>query len=154
MRPATIIIAMALAILLILPMLYIPRTESKHLKCQSMINDMYLRNTYINDNLRKGLDSLKNSSNLEHDYPQYLVENGKAVDLPPFPYFKKNLLIDPWGNSFCFEWRDKIQKINPGSPLLQVNSELVIWSKGPNGKNEYGAGDDVSRKPIVMPKTQ
>lgn len=55
----------------------------------------------------------------------------------------KNLSkIDAWGNQYNVEWRTNIVSIV--SPMLLKNeNELLIWSSGANGINEYGNGDDI-----------
>ncbi len=55
---------------------------------------------------------------------------------------KKLSQVDAWGNLYNVEWRTNMVDIV--SPMLQENNnELLIWSSGANGINEYGHGDDI-----------
>ncbi len=60
-------------------------------------------------------------------------------------------LVDSWGNPFC------IRLIYPGADTngtdYMARANLVhvkIWSAGPNGKDEQGAGDDISGDTVCV----
>jgi hypothetical protein len=51
--------------------------------------------------------------------------------------------VDYWGQPLQIAWRDQMTNQN-ASPRLMLGSEpLIVWSVGPNGKNDYGNQDDV-----------
>jgi len=52
-------------------------------------------------------------------------------------------LKDRWGNPLEVHTRIEAMTLNLPARLLGRTDSLIIWSKGPNGKNEYGRGDDV-----------
>mgnify|MGYP003308172821 CR=1 FL=1 len=54
------------------------------------------------------------------------------------------LLIDPWGGEYNIAETNKLPVIMRYKSLSNWNvGPFVIWSSGPNQKNEYGAGDDI-----------
>lgn len=62
-------------------------------------------------------------------------------------------LIDPWGNEYNIGRKDELAQ-----PLRNIRKDkrwiyigdFILWSSGPNGMNELGAGDDV----LVIPKVR
>jgi hypothetical protein len=49
---------------------------------------------------------------------------------------------DGWGRPYHVEWRANL--IGVDTPMIHANdNELLIWSAGSNGINEYGGGDDL-----------
>src|SRR5262249_41587397 len=52
-------------------------------------------------------------------------------------------LRDPWGNLLEVHTRTEAVKLNIAGAMLERSNSIVIWSRGPNAKNEYGRGDDV-----------
>ncbi|MCD6050404.1 MAG: hypothetical protein K0Q55_1807 [Verrucomicrobia bacterium] len=53
-------------------------------------------------------------------------------------------ILDGWGNPLNMV-RKEILTTNPlaNSKLLSKANQIIVWSSGANGKNEYGGGDDV-----------
>jgi hypothetical protein len=51
-------------------------------------------------------------------------------------------LPDGWGRPYQIEWRTNLFGVD--TPMIHAtDNELLIWSAGPNGINEYGGGDDL-----------
>lgn len=49
---------------------------------------------------------------------------------------------DGWGRPYEIEWRTNLFGVD--TPMIHAtDNELLIWSSGPNGINEYGGGDDL-----------
>jgi hypothetical protein len=49
---------------------------------------------------------------------------------------------DGWGRPYHVEWRTNLFGVD--TPMIHANdNELLIWSAGSNGINEYGGGDDL-----------
>ncbi len=76
---------------------------------------------------------------VDHDatYPQSLEDLLSPVDRdgkPMAPYLKE-LPKDPWGRPFNYQVETDP---NTGQQIVR------IWSNGPNGQNENGAGDDIA----------
>jgi len=61
-------------------------------------------------------------------------EDGK----PDGPWIEK--YVDAWGNQFHYDWNSGTRE-NSKDPNMVTPA---IWSNGPNGKNENGAGDDIA----------
>ncbi len=52
------------------------------------------------------------------------------------PYIKRKQLMDPWGNELGYLPAEK----DEGDTTRQV---VLVWSFGPNGRDETGRGDDI-----------
>jgi hypothetical protein len=66
-------------------------------------------------------------------YPAALADLLKPMpDFPEGCLGKPDLPKDPWGNGYLFKLNDK--------------RKPVLWSAGPNGKDEGGSGDDIVKK--------
>jgi len=84
------------------------------------------------------------SSNYSAKLAVFLHGNGfqgRFMQTPNGPLY----LVDAWGNPFLVLSHEEGLKSGVSPSLLNDNS-LVIWSCGPNGVNEYGHGDDISRE--------
>ena len=57
-------------------------------------------------------------------------------------------LVDRWGNDLNF----KVVRLDrhSDSPKLPVEASVIIWSGGPNGRNEGGKGDDIVSEPFTI----
>jgi hypothetical protein len=51
-------------------------------------------------------------------------------------------VIDRWGNPFLVCTSNEAVTLRLPKKMLDAK-RLVIWSAGPNGKNEFGRGDDI-----------
>jgi hypothetical protein len=56
----------------------------------------------------------------------------------------RGLLCDAWGRPLNVVYRNEISTTNLGGSLVATTNSLFIWSCGPNGLNENGAGDDIT----------
>lgn len=57
--------------------------------------------------------------------------------------------IDPWGKPYCVDIR--LSKSSEDKSGKHFNTfSLKMWSAGPNGKNENGAGDDLVFGPFEL----
>lgn len=71
------------------------------------------------------------SKNLAVDLTNYLKETRKISTVILDPAYDKMLFFDGWGNEFQCTYNDE---------------SVVIWSIGPNRKDEHYQGDDISVK--------
>jgi hypothetical protein len=55
----------------------------------------------------------------------------------------KEFKLDGFGNPFNMELRKNLSSKKISTSLSSSNFELLVWSSGPNGINEFGFGDDV-----------
>jgi len=52
-------------------------------------------------------------------------------------------ILDAWNQPLFVRWRADLDKA-AGSPELMIGTnDLLLWSVGPNGRNDFGYGDDV-----------
>jgi hypothetical protein len=57
---------------------------------------------------------------------------------------EKTEILDAWGRPLQMTLRTNLTGAsNPSQSLLAKTNAILIWSLGPNGINEYGAGDDI-----------
>lgn len=75
---------------------------------------------------------------------QALTNADRKVFLgPPSSRVINGEFLDEWGKPYIFAIRTNSRsKIDLG--WIQVDEDLVLWSCGPNGQNEFGRGDDVA----------
>jgi prepilin-type N-terminal cleavage/methylation domain-containing protein len=63
-------------------------------------------------------------------------------------YKRPLVLLDPWGRPYHYvEWDSypmSERKLSSGQLKAQGATPYAIWSDGPNRKNEWGKGDDVT----------
>ena len=52
-------------------------------------------------------------------------------------------LRDRWGNPLEVHTKAEVSKFNVAPAISGNENSILIWSKGSNGKNEWGRGDDV-----------
>ena len=57
------------------------------------------------------------------------------------------LVTDGWGHSFNLASRADVAIKDPASPLLRFPGDILVWSSGPDGTNQFGRGDDVVYTP-------
>jgi hypothetical protein len=56
---------------------------------------------------------------------------------------QRNHVVDAWKNPLIIMWRTNLAEVVSSAALRSRTDELVIWSVGQNGRNEFGNGDDV-----------
>ena len=52
-------------------------------------------------------------------------------------------LVDGWERPLRVAWRADVLRLNATARVLARTNELLIWSSGKNGIDEFGGGDDV-----------
>ena len=58
------------------------------------------------------------------------------------------LATDGWGRPFNLGKRVDVTAKDPASPLLRFPGDILVWSSGPDGTNQFGRGDDVVYAPV------
>ena len=59
----------------------------------------------------------------------------------------RKLVTDGWGHPFNLTRRADVATKDPSSPLLRFPGDVLIWSSGPDGTNQFGLGNDVVYTP-------
>lgn len=59
------------------------------------------------------------------------------------------LCRDAWGNRFNIDFKTNLIPRGASAALLNTSFDLVVWSSGRNGTNEFGNGDDVVLPPAA-----
>ena len=54
------------------------------------------------------------------------------------------LVVDPWGNRFRVMIDSDFDGAIPAPDGTVMQTAVLVWSLGPNGKDEGGAGDDLA----------
>ncbi|MGO8929639.1 MAG: hypothetical protein ACLQU3_22460 [Limisphaerales bacterium] len=57
------------------------------------------------------------------------------------------LVTDGWGHPFNLACRADVAMKDRASPLLRFPGDVLVWSSGPDGTNQFGRGDDVVYTP-------
>jgi len=63
------------------------------------------------------------------------------IKLPDF--LVKSVIVDAWGRPVNVAWRNTMPAQADSALLSSTKSEIIIWSSGENGINEFGTKDDV-----------
>jgi hypothetical protein len=67
----------------------------------------------------------------------------RFLNLPPSDRIKGGLWLDPWRNPYHIEvCAMGINSVEIGGVL--IHQPVGVWSNGENGRDEFGAGDDVA----------
>jgi len=83
---------------------------------------------------------------------KWVCDNGLNIFLPnpawrPEKYFDiKDNAYDFWGNKLNIDYRENFPPGTAADKFKILKHKLLIWSSGPNGRNERGHGDDVVYK--------
>jgi hypothetical protein len=73
---------------------------------------------------------------------QFLMREETNIQSMKFDDFRK-LAVDGWGHPFNVASRGYVAGHDPVPALLQVQGDILVWSSGPDGTNQFGRGDDV-----------
>lgn len=122
-------------------------SPSKELKTQSNIFNIYTALLIIKNNEKLDLDQLlkniEEDKSLSQQLGRFIEKSWRKVFLNDLSFFKDDHLIDAWGNPLCVAWRSDISLKASINLLNSVDYNLLIWSSGKNGINEFGYNDDV-----------
>ena|ERR1700744_1535893 len=76
-------------------------------------------------------EALKDSKDYQSNYIKIAANNGPLV-------------LDGWGNPLQIMTKDHLKNIpNVSKTLMGKTNNILVWSSGPNGLNEWGNGDDI-----------
>jgi hypothetical protein len=96
-----------------------------------------------------------NFSNLDSRalYDLVTMTNFEGRTIPPHSgWDKSHDLVDTWGRPFrVVAW---VAPNNTNSPTSKIIENVRIWSLGPNGRDENGAGDDIAISPVQIQVSQ
>jgi hypothetical protein len=67
---------------------------------------------------------------------------------------REPLVLDAWDHPLNFAYRTNLPEWGLVGSFRTKTNAIIIWSSGPNGRNEYGQGDDVilNRAPFRPPR--
>jgi len=151
-RYLLILIGGALCFFLLL-LINLPDPPSKSFQTRVLIRNIYHELLRINEESESDIRQLLHGKGGKRCISRLLCD---LIKEPWIKYsesnralFKNNSIIDPWGNPLCVAWRSDITTKASIDLLNSVDCELIIWSSGKNGLNEFGDKDDVY---YVMPE--
>ena len=109
-----------------------PPTPDHAAECRRVITELLMAvQVYDDDNgtyPESGIGKLK----------ERLSETGSEGT--PYHTFKEDSILDPWGHPWVY-----INNVDGTAPPDWSRFEpYVVYSKGPNGKDEQGEGDDIA----------
>ena len=80
---------------------------------------------------------------LQEKWAQLLLREAATLNASPEVIYSV-LCRDAYGNLFNVEFKTNLISMSDvSSALRHIRFNLIVWSSGPNGINEYGKGDDV-----------
>ena len=124
-----------------------PNTSSKSLQTQGVIRDVYSELLRMDNNeksdLRKLLQSKGEAGCLSRLLCDLMKNAWVKYSQSNLDLFENNCIIDAWGNPLCMAWRSDIMAKSSIDLLNSVDYELLIWSSGKNGIDEFGHNDDI-----------
>ena len=83
---------------------------------------------------------------IERMHPSFCDENIHAVFLYDANSWS---IVDPSGRPLEVMWCDDVQSDRLSDRVKNCRfGNLYVWSRGRNGKNEYGYGDDICIRPV------
>lgn len=124
-----------------------PLAYSKSAQTRSNIGIIYVEVLNMNCDIKS--DLLQSLTNIrEEDEISFLlgkhIKNSWVTRSPSsYDLTTDSLFVDGWGNPLCIAWRSDISAKASTSLLKSIDLELLIWSSGPNGINEFGYKDDI-----------
>jgi hypothetical protein len=123
-----------------------PRTRTPITDCKRTFADISLRMYAIKEETNGGAqERMPATSGLELNsaLARLLTDEATRTGIRQPSYVERNLLRDPWQRPFNVAWRSALTNLENEYVLLFEGGDIAIWSSGPNGTNEYGAGDDL-----------
>jgi hypothetical protein len=103
--------------------------------------------TTIGDQLR----GISGGTTLQDKWELLLVDHAGRLKMESKD-IRDVLCRDTWGNRFNVESKTNLITHGASRALLNASFDLVVFSSGPNGSNEFGNGDDVVFSPPAMNK--
>jgi hypothetical protein len=73
---------------------------------------------------------------------RYNPQHKAYMELPDKRLSTKGEFLDPWQHPYHFAWDNNAVDSKSSSNNARASDSIRIWSDGPNGRNENGAGDD------------
>lgn len=123
-----------------------PYTENLNLSCEINLKQVYCFLRYrVNDDALVGpyIVTEGNSNNLSWAlakiYGEALVTNG----FNGCEFLVDSSLIDSWKRPVNVFWRTNMPENASAELLNSTDMDVVIWSSGKDGVNDFGNGDDI-----------
>jgi len=92
----------------------------------------------IADQLRE----ISGGENLQEKWEILLIGNALKLETDAND-IRRSLCLDYWGNRFNVDFKSNLTASTVTTALARSPFDVVIWSSGENGTNEFGKGDDV-----------
>ena len=123
-----------------------PQTRMEIRLCYNVIS--YLENIRHKP-LRIIISEERISGNLDAQLASLLSSNRSLLNPTAQQFLKcskgSSQLVDLWGRPLQVAWREDLANSNYEflKASTDTDSPVIIWSLGPDGKNDFGRGDDV-----------
>ena len=134
--------------LLVFGLFAVPKTKSEAGRCRVVISDVYVKLAVEYEDSGKTIRELVKSqetNDLRTTIGRLIVELAKKNGVEVPKYFSGSLLHDPWGRPLNIGWKSDLLGKTNAPKLLASDGQILIWSSGRNGVNEFGEGDDIIR---------
>jgi hypothetical protein len=88
------------------------------------------------------LRGISGGTTLQDKWELLLVDDAGKLEMES-NNIREVLCRDAWGNRFNLDFKTNLVASGASAALLNSTFDLIVWSSGPNGSNEFGNGDDV-----------
>lgn len=122
-----------------------PTPVTERILAECWIGMQRLDNDGVNALVRQ-ISNMTNSMDINHLFAVKLSGDRSTSNSLRFSRTEPLLILDGWGDPLNFAVNSNYSAGRILWLLRKTNS-VAIWSSGPNGINDYGAGDDVVKLP-------
>jgi hypothetical protein len=140
----------AVAITLIAASCQPPVTPAPKAQTVSRLKNVFHAMRLLESENRSSIgDQVRRSSGgatLQGEWENLLIGNAGILGLQPED-IRDQLCRDGYGNLFNVDWRTNVAAAGGSSTLTQTDFDIVVWSSGRDGTNDWGHGDDVTLSP-------
>jgi hypothetical protein len=131
-----------------------PAASSNYWKTHDEIRLCYIMVSQLEEENHKPLDLIMGKEKTAGDLNKELTllfQNNRARfsvrdDLLKQYILNRFAIVDLWERPFQIRWRTTLSASNYGMLVKRspANAPVIIWSLGPNGKDDKGVGDDIT----------
>jgi len=124
-----------------------PFTPNTELLCQNNLKQLYYFMEYSNARCDSPIRQLLNETNRSCDLSitigKFISDKLAADSRLTCSFIVNSRLIDTWNRPVNICWRTNMPAETSSELLKSTDMDVIIWSSGENGVNEYGNGDDI-----------
>jgi len=140
------IIVLSLVCIILISMLYSPTTKAPKTSTKIMLKNIYQAILILEKenhlSIGEQLRQVHNGNSLQEKFIILLSNNSEKLCLNP-KIIEKQYLYDGYGNHYNLDYKNDFLLKRGNVEAVNMNFDVIIWSSGKNGINEYGFRDDI-----------